>query len=99
LKAYAFLWPTEVVDGVMHFYVNLNLVTFDPDSPDQTSSPYIGDINHYNLEANIAAVPGPEAGTGLSAIVLSGLGLWVIRRRKSIQDETLRRAGAWFADR
>ena len=83
LKAYAFLYPTSVFDRIMHFYVNLNLVNFDPENPDETSQPYIGDINHHGLEANIAAVPGPEARTGLGALSMGGALLWIKRRRKA----------------
>jgi len=75
LKAYAFLYPTSVVDRIMHFYVNVDLVNFDPENPGETSRPYIGDINHNGLEANIAAVPGPEAGTGLGALSMGGASL------------------------
>lgn len=34
-----------------------------------------------NLQQQVAAVPGPEAGAGLGALAIGGLALWMKRRR------------------
>lgn len=37
----------------------------------------------YNFTANTIAVPGPEAGAGIGALALGGIGFWLNRRRKT----------------
>lgn len=37
-----------------------------------------------NVDNPVVAVPGPEAGAGLGALLLGGMALWVARRRNSI---------------